>query len=132
MNAPLSNGAEKRAAALAEVQQMQDDLHAAHALIESLRKDLDRADDRMVLLMDERTRLRKEHHIVLTALIRLSTEVEVINRQSAAASDILRTANALIARVDGREEPTVPPEPTALATVDAAVAALEKELTHDH
>jgi hypothetical protein len=72
---------------------MDEDLKMAHVRINDLEREINRADDRMVLLMDERNRLRKEYKIVLTAFVQLATEVEVIQRQSARAGEMLKSAN---------------------------------------
>lgn len=126
----IPNGDDKRAEALAEIRRMHDALNSANEENGQLRADLNRADDRLVLLMDERNRQRRENHILLTALIQLATEVEVINRQSARAVEVLKNANALMHEVDGSDpdDDTSLPLGATHVSVDAAVAALEEEL----
>jgi chromosome segregation ATPase len=89
---------EQRAAALAHIQQMSNDLQSAHDEIGQLKADLNRADDRMVLLNDERARLRHEVKVYRNALIELATSMSNISLLTGKAVEIMQSANELLYR----------------------------------
>ena len=119
---------ERRAAALAEIETMQHDLDAARVEIDQLKADLHQADDRMVLLMDERLRLRGEANVYRTSLIELATAMGNINLLTGRAVDIMLKANELLAKAAPVED--VPPKRSAV-DLDAVTNAL-KEIGGTH
>jgi len=108
--------ANRRATALAEINKMQQDLILAHDEIATLKRDLDRADDRLVLLNEERNKFRTEAHVFRNKLIELATQMANINLLTVKATEIMTTVNALIA-ADQTEEETEAEQRSAAAAV---------------
>ncbi len=86
---------ERRAAALAEVTKMQQDIILAHDEIASLKRDLDRTEDRVVLLSEERTRYRQESTLYRTKLIELATSMANIGLLTMQAQEIMQTVKEI-------------------------------------
>jgi hypothetical protein len=75
MNQIVSDATERRAAALAEVNYMNDALIAAKETIEQLKADLHREEDRVVMMVEERDRYRHESIRFRKLLVQLSTKM---------------------------------------------------------
>ena len=88
---------ERRASALAEVTKMQQDLILAHDEINSLKRDLDRVEDRVVLLTEERARYRQEAILYRTKLVELATSMANIGLLTMQAQEIMQTVKEIAA-----------------------------------
>ena len=93
--APPPNDLERRAAALASVQAMHDELNACHEEIGQLKADLNRAEDRVVLLCEERNKYRAEALVFRSRLIELATAMTNIGLLTVTAQNIMTTVNEL-------------------------------------
>src|SRR5260221_14245697 len=88
---------ERRASALAEVTKMQQDLILAHDEINSLKRDLDRVENRVELLTEERTRYRQEAILYRTKLVELATSMANIGLLTMQAQEIMQTVKEIVA-----------------------------------
>jgi len=86
---------ERRAAALADIQQMHDDLNEAHETIGQLRADLNRETDRCVMLAEERNRFRHDALVYRDKLVELATSMANIGLMTVSAQEIMRVAHEL-------------------------------------
>ena len=89
---------DRRAQALAEVAQMEKDLHEAHNEVATLRRDLDRTNDRVDLLTEERTRYRTEATLYRSKLIELATSMANIGLLTIQAQEIMHTVKDIAAQ----------------------------------
>jgi hypothetical protein len=87
---------ERRAAALADVQQMHDDLISAHDEIGQLKADLARETDRCAMLVEDRNRHRRDGMIYRDKLVELATAMTNIGLLTAPAHEIMRTVRELV------------------------------------
>lgn len=115
---------EARAKALAEIQQMESELSSAHKRLDDLEAQLARADDRMVLLCDERDRYRAEANIFRARLIELATAMSNIGLLTQKAQDIMMVVNELV----GEKQPAQTERETS--TLHAIADELESSQTH--
>jgi uncharacterized coiled-coil DUF342 family protein len=97
-----------QARAVQEVQAMHDRVEAQMQDIERLSRDLQKADDRIGLLVDERNRLRKESNTYRSKLVELATAMTNINLLTGAATEIMNSVRETIEHVDG-EAPALEP-----------------------
>ena len=112
MNQIMPDATERRAAALAEVNHMNDSLAAAMDHIAQLKADLHREEDRVVMMVEERDRYRNESNRFRKLLLVLSTKM--VN-----ASLLMDLAKDVLVEI---EEIDDAPTPSA-----AAIDKLEKE-----
>jgi len=89
MNQIMPDATERRAAALAEVNYMNDSLIAAKDTIEQLKADLHREEDRVVMMVEERDRYRNESIRFRKLLIVLSTKMVNASLLMDTAKDVL-------------------------------------------
>jgi hypothetical protein len=99
-----SVAAERRATALDEINKMQQDLVLAHDEATSLKRELERAEDRLALVTEERDRHRRYAHIYRGKLIQLATAVANIGLLTNTAQEIMRSVNELVAKAETGEE----------------------------
>jgi len=92
---PLPSDMDRRAAALADVRQMSEDLHNAHAEIEQLKADLNQERDRCVMLVEDRNRHRHDALIYRAKLIELATSMANIGLLTVTAQELVRVAQEL-------------------------------------
>ena len=110
MNQIMPDAIERRAAALAEVNHMNDALIAAKETIEQLKADLHREEDRVVMMVEERDRYRHESIRFRKLLIVLSTKM--VN-----ASLLMDTAKDVLTEIEEIDDgPT--PTPAAIAKLE--------------
>ena len=88
LTAPAPNG-ERHAQALADIRAMHDELGECHEKIGQLRADLNRAEDRIVLLNEERDRYRSESHLFRSKLVELATQQANIGLLTVKANEIM-------------------------------------------
>ena len=81
---------DRQAAALANIQQTWDELTAARDEIAQLKADLNREQDRIVLLVEERDFYRKEYLRVEGKLVEMATVISNIGLLSIAAQDLIQ------------------------------------------
>jgi hypothetical protein len=105
---------DRRAAALADVQQMHDDLTEAQAVILQLRADLHREQDRVIMMVEERDRYRHES-------IRFRRLAEKLAVKMTNAALILDEAKETVQAIDEIAEAPTP--------ASAAIDALERTKT---
>lgn len=96
--------ASRRATAIAEVQKMQSDLMLAHDEVATLKREAERLQDRIELILDERNKYRAEAHVFRVKLIELATQMSNINLMTVKANEITMTVNTLIAEEQTREQ----------------------------
>lgn len=89
---------DRRAQALAEVTKMQQDLIVCNDEIATLRRDLDRTEDRCTLLSEERARYRNEANMYRTKLVELATSMANIGLLTMQAQEIMMTVKEISAR----------------------------------
>lgn len=93
---PAPNGQnERHAQALADIRAMHDELNTCHETIGQLRADLHRAEDRVVLLNEERDRYRDEAHLFRSKLIELATQQTNIGLLTIKAQEIMSAVKEL-------------------------------------
>lgn len=102
---------DKRVTALAQVNQMHDDLITANNAINQLRADLHRERDRVALIFEERDRYRHEALRLRKLLIELTTQMANIGLLTRKAEEHIATIN------DMDEEPT--PSTAAIDKLEA-------------
>ena len=112
MNQIMPDATERRAAALAEVNYMNDALIAAKETIGQLKADLHREEDRVIMMVEERDRYRHEALRFRKLLMKL-----VIRHANAAM--ILEEAKEIVQEIDEIDEAPTPPT--------AAIERLEAE-----
>lgn len=86
---------DRRAAALADVHQMHEDLRKALDAIGQLKADLSRERDRCALLLQERRQLSSEMHLFRDKCMELATCVANIGLQTISAQNIVMTVREL-------------------------------------
>lgn len=86
---------ERRAEALAEVQQMNTDLLNAREDVEKLRLDVSRLEDRLTMALEDRNKYRSEALSVRAKLIELATSMASISLQCRAAEGIVMSVHEL-------------------------------------
>jgi chromosome segregation ATPase len=106
---------ERRAEALAEVQQMNTDLLHAREDIKNLTTELARVEDRLSMALEDRNKYRAEALSVRAKLIELATSMATISLQCRAAEGIVVSVHEL---TNGNGE----------TPSDAALDALEMQL----
>lgn len=99
-----SAAAERRATALDEINKMQQDLIVAHDEAAGLKRELERAEDRIALLNEERDRYRRQAHVYRGKLIELATAVANIGLLTQTAQEVMKVTSELIARAETSEE----------------------------
>jgi predicted RecB family endonuclease len=102
MNQIVSDATERRAAALAEVNYMNDALITARETIEQLKADLHREEDRVVMMVEERDRYRHESIRFRKLLIQLATKM--VN-----ATLLMEEAKDTLTVIDEIDEAPTPP-----------------------
>jgi len=98
----VSDADERRAAALAEVNHMNESLLAARDLIDQLKADLHREQDRVVMMVEERDRYRHESIRFRKLLTQLATKM--VN-----AALLMEEAKDTLATIDEIDEAPTPP-----------------------
>lgn len=96
--------ADRRAQALAEVNKMQTDLTACQAEIATLRRELDRAQDRLDMVIEERNRHRHESKVYRDKLVELSAAMSNIGLLTVSAQEIMMTVKELTASDETPEQ----------------------------
>jgi hypothetical protein len=86
---------DRRAAALADVHQMHDELTDAQAVVLQLRADLHREEDRCAMIVEERDRYRTESARFRKLLIELATQLSNIGLMTTKAQEIVRLVDDL-------------------------------------
>lgn len=116
--------ADRRAQALAEVNKMQTDLTACQAEISTLRRELDRAQDRLDMVVEERDRYRHESKVYRDKLVELSAAMSNIGLMTISAQEIMMTVRELTSET---------PEQAAAEqeSARAAVAALPGRVSEE-
>ncbi len=114
-----SAAAERRATALDEINKMQQDLILSHDNAASLKRELERAEDRCAIVTEERDRYRRHAHIYRGKLIELATAVANIGLLTVSAQEIMKTVNELITKAESPEE---------AATEERSAAEIVKQL----
>lgn len=89
---------DRRAAAIADVHQMHEDLRKALDVIGQLKADLNRERDRCALLLQDRRRLSAEMHVFRDKCMELATVVSNIGLQTITANNIVMTVRELTER----------------------------------
>jgi len=96
VNGGENHGAlDHRVAALAEVAQMHQDLISANDEIASLKREIDREQDRVSLLIGERDRYRHEATVFRSKLIELATAMANIGLLTMQAQEIMKIAQEM-------------------------------------
>jgi uncharacterized coiled-coil DUF342 family protein len=90
--------AERRAQALAEVNKMQTDLSACQAEIAVLRREADRAEDRIEMLIEERNTYRSTAVLYRDKLVELATAQANIGLLTRKGEEIAMTVRELAER----------------------------------
>jgi len=98
------NGDAARAAALVEFRMMQEEIDQLRADKIKLERDLQTADDRMVLVLDERNRFRKEANLYQAGLLELSTSMQDIGLLTEKAVKVREMVMAMMDKVTGRDD----------------------------
>jgi hypothetical protein len=93
---------ERRAAALAEVKYMSDELFALRELVGQLKADLNREADRVVMMVEERDRYRHESIRFRKLSLRLATKM--VN-----AALLMEEAKDTLREIDEVDEAPTPP-----------------------
>lgn len=114
MNQIMPDATERRAAALAEVNHMNDALIAAKETIEQLKADLHHEEDRVTMMVEERDRYR--HESVRFRKLLHTLAVKMVN-----ATLLMDAAKDVLTEIDEIDEGPTPPA--------AAIAKLEAEET---
>jgi uncharacterized coiled-coil DUF342 family protein len=91
---------ERRAAALADIQQMHDDLMLSHDTIGQLKADLNRCHDRIDLLIEDRNRHRAEALLFRSKLIELATQMSSIGLMCIKAQELMTTVEELTTKTE--------------------------------
>lgn len=86
---------DRRAAALADIRAMHDELTHAHDDLDQLRIKLHREADRVALLIEERNRYRHENVKLRTWLVELSTQMANVHLMTIKGTEILRSIDEL-------------------------------------
>jgi len=118
---------ERQAAAVEEVRAMHQTIQDQNGAIGHLRTELNRAEDRVTLLLDERNRFRKEANIYRTKLVELATAMANVGLLTNQAQSIMTSAHELIERVDGHNDETEHTQSNK-DKIDGVVANLAGEL----
>jgi len=120
MNQIMPDATERRAAALAEVNYMNDALIAAKETIGQLKADLHREEDRVIMMVEERDRYRHE-------ALRLRKLLNELTTQMTNISLLARKAEEFVREVDEMDSAATPPtaeidkmEKSAIAQLQAA------------
>jgi len=87
--------ADRRAAALADIKQMHDDLTESQAMVLQLKADLHREEDRCVMVIEDRNRLRSENAVLRRLLVELATQQSNIALLTVKAQEVVKTIDAL-------------------------------------
>jgi len=109
---------ERQAQAIAEVQKMHDDFSACKEECDQLKADLNRSEDRLTMVIDERNRLRRELKIYQEKLIELATAMSNIGLLTNTAQSVMASAQELLDNVDGGSEDRKTSMEKALANLD--------------
>ena len=116
MNQIMPDATERRAAALAEVNHMNDSLILAKETIEQLKADLHREEDRVVMVVEERNLYRHE-------ALRLRKLLNELTTQMANISMLARKAEDFVNEVDEMDSsPTPAPD-----VIDKLAKELERK-----
>ena len=94
MNVPVTE-TDRRVAALADVQQMHEDLRKALDTIGQLKADLNRERDRTALLQHDRDKLRQEMHLFRDKCVELATVISNIGLMTVSAQNIVMSVREL-------------------------------------
>ena len=117
---PPPNG-ERHAQALADIRSMHDELASANETIGQLKADLNRAEDRLTLVLEERDKYRDEAHVFRARLIELATQQANIGLLTIKAQEIVRVVEQL----------TTPPLRSADALMASVTDAMTISPTHE-
>jgi len=109
----LTNGDERRAAALSEIQTMRDEFNAMRDELGQVKADLHQTRDRLALAMEDRNRYRAEALLAYSRIESLATTISNIGLMTVSAAETIRTMHETTLNA---ETPT-----------DAELAKLEKE-----
>jgi len=128
MNQIMPDATERRAAALAEVNYMNDALIAAKETIGQLKADLHREEDRVIMMVEERDRYRHE-------ALRLRKLLNELTTQMTNISLLARKAEEFVREVDEMDSAATPPtaeidkmEKSAISQLQAAARLRTEEL----
>jgi|KBSMisStandDraft_5_1062788.scaffolds.fasta_scaffold247844_3 predicted RNase H-like nuclease (RuvC/YqgF family) len=129
MNQIMPDATERRAAALAEVNYMNDALIAAKETIGQLKADLHREEDRVIMMVEERDRYRHE-------ALRLRKLLNELTTQMTNISLLARKAEEFVREVDEMDSAATPPtaeidkmEKSAISQLQAAAQLRTEELS---
>lgn len=86
---------DRRAQALSEITRMQEDLITANKELSIARREIDRASDRVEMLIEERDRYRSESTTYRTKLVELATAMSNIGLLTVHAQEIMQTVREL-------------------------------------
>jgi len=114
----VSDADERRAAALAEVNHMNESLLAARDLIDQLKADLHREQDRVVMMVEERDRYRHESIRFRKLLTQLATKM--VN-----AALLMEEAKDTLTTIDEIDEGPTPPAEVVDKMEKSAIARLQ-------
>jgi hypothetical protein len=121
-----------RVAALAQVNQMHNDLISANNAITQYRIDLNRERDRVAMMVEERDRYRHESLRLRKLLVEMTTQIANIGLLTRRAEDFVATVNEL----DAGPTPTTAAIDELVADQNAlkaaAVAQLQSALEKPH
>lgn len=112
---------ERHASALAEVKQMQVDLVAANAEIDRLQRDLNRAEDRVSLVNEERAIYRNQAIQYRDMLVEMTTTIANIGLMTVRAEAIASRSNELLAQPAPQEDEEKSEPPALLGEVASQV-----------
>jgi chromosome segregation ATPase len=80
---------DRRATALAEIQEMHNDLHTAKSRIADLERELHREEDRVTMIVEERNHYRTENTRLNKHLVELATQMANIGLLTIKAQEVL-------------------------------------------
>ena len=93
---------DRRASALADVQQMHDDLRRALDMIGQLKADNAQKDYRIRYLLDHSEKMRREMHLFRDKCVELATDISNISLLTVRAQNIVMSVRELT-EADGKE-----------------------------
>ena len=114
------NETDRRAAALADIRHMHDELTDAQATIGQLRADLHREQDRCVMLVESRDKYRTDADLLRSQLLKICTTVANIGLLTKEAEAVVMTVNE---HADSSAAKL--PQPRYPETADRADAAVD-------
>ena len=113
MTNPIPSTVDPRVEALAQIQQMHNDLMRAHEEIGQLKADLHREQDRVTMVSEERSRYRAEANAYRALLAELAANQTSIGLIAQKSESVMRKLDEILAAEtppDGEEHKTKLPE----------------------